>query len=183
MIPLYRFTIMHLDSRLDISSLSVIEHQGQQFVQFVGLVSRPFFINEQYFLIERALFSRSRIPLDYALQPMVIFLTFIFAWPAGQPSSRNARLAAKQIRIYLITYFYRICMGAPLILMLMLFDFPMQFIYMLWADLEKSLNATGEAHGYLLFWSDFLNGGGLIMLSLAISIVAIGLSSKNLSGK
>jgi hypothetical protein len=63
----------------------------------------------------------------------------------------------------------------------MLLDFPMQFIYMLWADLEKSLNATGDAHGYMLFWSDFVNGGGLIMLSLAISILAIGLSRKSLS--
>jgi hypothetical protein len=58
---------------------------------------------------------------------------------------------------------------------MMLLDFPLQFIYMLWAQLEKALNATGDAHGFLLYWSDFLNGGGLIMLSLAISVVAIGL--------
>jgi hypothetical protein len=65
----------------------------------------------------------------------------------------------------------------------MLLDFPMQFIYMLWANIEKSFNATGDAHGYLLFWSDFLNGGGLIMLSLAISMLAIGLSRYDSSRK
>jgi len=181
MMPLYRFTISQLDSRLEIASLSITQFQGQQFVQFEGIVNRPFFIGEQYFLNLNALLSGSRIPLDYALQPMVIFLTFIFAWPASQSARLTAHPPAKQTRTYFISYFYRICWGAPLILILMLLDFPMQFIYMLWADLEKSLNATGDAHGYLLFWSDFVNGGGLIMLSIAISILAIGLSRKNLS--
>jgi hypothetical protein len=181
MMPLYRFTITHLDSRLDIASLGIVEHQSQPFVQFDGIVSRPFFIGEQYFLNMSTLLSSSRIPLEYALQPLVIFLTFVFAWPTSESASRNSPAHAKQIRTYAVPYFYRICLGTPLILILMLLDFPLQFIYMLWANLENSLNATGDAHGYLLFWSDFLNGGGLIMLSIAISILAIGLSSKNLS--
>jgi len=178
MMPLYRFTITHLDSRIDIASLGIVEHQGQQFVQFEGIVSRPFFIGNQYFLNLNALLSGSRIPLDHALQPMVIFLTFIFAWPANKFMRLQTHLPAKQTLIYVTPYLNRIYWGAPLILILMLLDFPMQFIYMLWANLEKSLNATGDAHGYLLFWSDFLNGGGLIMLSIAISMLAIGLSRR-----
>jgi hypothetical protein len=183
MMPLYRFTITLLDSRIDIASLGIIQHQGQQFVQFEGLVNRPFFIGEQYFLNLTSLLSSSRIPLDHALQPLVIFLTLIFAWPANKSASPNAHSPVKQTRIYVVPYFYRICLGAPLILILMLLDFPMQFIYMLWANIEKSFNATGDAHGYLLFWSDFLNGGGLIMLSLAISMLAIGLSRYDSSRK
>jgi hypothetical protein len=169
--PLYRFTLHYLDSRIDIASLGIIEHQGQQFVKFEGLVSRPFFIGEQYFLNLDALLSSSRIPLDYALQPLVIFFTLVLAWPTSE--------SAKPYQ----AYFYRVSFGAPLILILMLLDFPLQFIYMLWAQLEKALNATGDAHGFLLYWSDFLNGGGLIMLSLAISVVAIGLSNKLMSRK
>ena len=171
MMPLYRFTLHHLDSRIDIALLGIIEHQGQQFVQFEGLVSRPFFINDQYFLNLEALLSSSWIPLDYALQPLVIFLTLILAWPASE--------SAKPYQ----AYFYRVSFGAPLILIMMLLDFPLQFIYMLWDNLEKALNARGDAHGLLLYWSDFLNGGGLIMLSLAISVVAIGLSNKVMSRK
>lgn len=171
MMPLYRFTLHHLDSRIDIASLGIIEHQGQRFVKFEGLVSRPFFINDQYFLNLDALLSSSRIPLDYALQPLVIFFTLILAWPASE--------SAKPYQ----AYFYRVSFGAPLILIMMLLDFPLQFIYMLWDNLEKALNATGDAHGLLLYWSDFLNGGGLIMLSLAISVVAIGFSNKVMSRK
>lgn len=171
LMPLYRFTIHHLDSRIDIASLSITQQHGQQFVQFEGLVSRPFFIGEQYFLIENAIYSSSRIPLDYALQPLVIFFTLTLAWPPVKP--------AKPYQ----TYFYRVSLGAPLILSLMLLDFPMQFIYMLWAHLEKAMQASGDAHGILLYWSDFLNGGGLIMLSLAISVVAIGLSNKIMARK
>lgn len=169
--PLYRFTLHHLDSRIDIASLGIIEHQGQQFVQFEGLVSHPFFIKEQYFLNLDALLSSSRIPLDYALQPLVIFFTLVLAWPTSE-----------SVKPYQ-AYFYRVSFGAPLILIMMLLDFPLQFIYMLWAQLEKALNATGDAHGFLLYWSDFLNGGGLIMLSLSISVVAIGLSNKLMSRK
>ncbi len=171
LMPLYRFTMLHLDSRIDIASLSITQLQGQQFVQFEGLVSRPFFIGEQYFVIENTLLSGSRIPLDFALQPLIIFFTLVLAWPVREPATPYQ------------TYCYRVSIGAPFILTLMLLDFPMQFIYMLWADLEKVLNATGDAHGLLLYWSDFLNGGGLIMLSLAISVVAIALSNKLLSKK
>ncbi|CEN56267.1 membrane protein of unknown function [Candidatus Methylopumilus turicensis] len=169
LLPLYHFTIHHVDSRIDISSLIITWFQGQQFVQFEGLVSHPFFIGEQYYFIENARLISSRIPLDYALQPVVIFFTLVLAWPAD--------VFKKQYQ----AYFYRISFGAPLILILMLLDFPMQFIYMLWANLEKALNVTGDAHGLLLYWSDFLNGGGLIMLSIAISVMAIGISSKWMS--
>ena len=56
-------------------------------------------------------------------------------------------------------------------------DSPMQFNYMLWDNVERTVQTTGKVEFYLRYWSDFLNGGGLIMLSLTISIMTIGISN------
>jgi hypothetical protein len=94
------------------------------------------------------------------LQPLVIFLTLVLAWPAQRKLDHAVRIG----------------IGLPLILVLMLFDSPMQFIYMLWDSMEKQLQTPGDGHTWLMYWSDFLNGGGLIALSLSISVLAIAMT-------
>jgi hypothetical protein len=53
---------------------------------------------------------------------------------------------------------------------------PMQLDYMVWEGIQKSLNCSEQ--GLLLYWSDFLNGGGLIALSLACGVIAVSLAGK-----
>jgi hypothetical protein len=42
--------------------------------------------------------------------------------------------------------------------------------------MEKQLQSPGDAHSWLLYWSDFLNGGGLMALSLSIGLFTIAIS-------
>ena len=160
MLPLYQWTITQFDSQIEIISLAIVQQHGQQFLQLNTILTQPFFIGMHYFVPQIAIPSSSRIPLDFVLQPLVIFLTLAIGWPAS--AYRDS--------------LFRLAIGAPLILILMLLDAPLQFNYMLWDSVEGLVQTMGKVEGYLRPWSDFLNGGGLIMLSLTISIMSIGLS-------
>jgi hypothetical protein len=157
MLPLLKFAITLFDSRITIHALGVINQHGAVVLACQSEVTRPFFIGAHLFLIDTPLLSGSTIPVDFVLQPLVIFLTLVLAWPAQRKLDHAVRIG----------------LGLPLILVLMLFDSPMQFIYMLWDSMEKQLQTPGDAHTWLMYWSDFLNGGGLIALSLSISVLAI----------
>ncbi len=161
MLPLYLWAISQFDSQIEIISLAIVQQHGQLFFQLDALLTKPFFIGMHYFVPQIAIPSSSRMPLDFVLQPFVIFLTLAIGWPA------------RSYRDYLL----RLVVGAPLILILMLLDSPMQFNYMLWDNVERTVQTTGKVEFYLRYWSDFLNGGGLIMLSLTISIMTIGISN------
>jgi len=161
MLPLYQCAITQFDSQIEIISLAIVQQHGQHFLQLDALLTKPFFIGMHYFVPQIAIPSSSRIPLDFVLQPVVIFLTLAMGWPA-----RSYR-----------DYVLRLVVGAPLILILMLLDSPLQFNYMLWDSVERIVQTTGKVERWLRNWSDFLNGGGLIMLSLTISIMTIGISN------
>jgi hypothetical protein len=160
MLPLLTFAITLFDSRITIHALGVINQHGAVVLACQSELTRPFFIGAHLFLIDTPIRSGSSIPVDFVLQPLVIFLTLVLAWPAQRK----------------LDHVVRIGLGLPIILGLMLLDSPMQFIYMLWDSMEKQLQTPGDAHTWLMYWSDFLNGGGLIALSLSISVLAIAIT-------
>jgi len=75
-------------------------------------------------------------------------------------------------------YIVRLALGTLLLLILMALDLPIQIIYQDWVNVEKILHTTGNAEGFLLFWSNFSNGGGLIALSLTIGMISIGIAKR-----
>lgn len=160
LLPLLKLAISLLDSRITIIALGIIEHHGAMLLQCQSLLTHPFFIGANYFMIDTPILSSSRIPIDFILQPLVIFLTLVLAWPAQSK----------------LEHVVRISLGFPLIVGLMLLDSPMQFIYMLWDSMEKQLQSPGDPQTWLKYWSDFLNGGGLMALSLSIGLFTIAIS-------
>ena len=167
MLPPYKFAITHLDSHIETIHISVIHQYNQKYLQFDCALSRQFFIGNHFFLLDHTIVNSSSVALDFVLQPIVIFLTLTLSWPA--------RLFRE--------YIFRISLGGPLIFAWMLLDFPMQSIYLLWNNVEKELGTSGNAQGLLLFWNDFLNGGGLMAISIGISIVTISITSSVLNPK
>ncbi len=161
MLPLLKLAITLLDSRITINALGIIKHHGVMLLECQSLLTHPFFIGANYFMIDTPILSSSRIPIDFVLQPLVIFLTLVLAWPAQSKFQHVVRIG----------------LGFPLIVGVMLLDSPMQFIYMLWDSLEKQLQSPGDAQTWLKYWSDFLNGGGLMALSLGIGLFAIAITN------
>jgi hypothetical protein len=157
LIPLYQWAINHLDSRLQTSFLGIVKQHGEQFFQQDIILSKPFFIGTEYFEPNSAIVDSATLPLGYVLQPMVMFLTITLAWPAAA----------------IAQYICRIVLGAPLILLVMLLDSPLQFNHMIWNGIQQNINPDTPAASIFLYWCDFLNGGGLIALSLTCGVIAV----------
>jgi len=58
-----------------------------------------------------------------------------------------------------------------------LIDIPTQFLKLIWENLNNQLNLNiSPSLLYFTYWSDFLNGGGLIALSIASGILVVGIT-------
>ena len=59
----------------------------------------------------------------------------------------------------------------------MLLDMPIQLLKIVWENLNRLLNLNiSQNLYYFTYWSDFLNGGGLVALSIAAGILIVGLT-------
>jgi hypothetical protein len=160
LIPLYQWEVSHLDNRFQTIFLGVIKQHGELFLQQDIILSKPFFIGTEYFEPNSPVYDSASLPLDYVLQPIVLFLTVILAWPTSAMAQ----------------YIYRMILGTPLIFLVLLLDSPLQFNHMICNGIQQNINPGSVALDTFAFWSDFLNGGGLIALSLACGAIAVSLA-------
>ena len=160
LIPLYTWMIKTLDYRLDQVMLNiVIEHQ-QAFLNLQTRLSQPFIVDTQTITLTVPIVSGGKMPLGYALIPVVVIFTMVIAWPAK----------------HRMTYLYRCLLAVPLMLIILLFDIPIQLLNMAWQGFNAllQLSPTGSLK-YMGYWSDFLNGGGLIAVSISVGLVVVGM--------
>ncbi len=94
-------------------------------------------------------------PLGHVLQPLIICLAILAAWPAGRP----------------MHYLLRTIFGIPLLALLPLLDVPL----VLAAELQASLLdlAAPGAFSPLIAWKDFLEGGGRLVLGGTAAAIAV----------
>jgi len=160
--PLYQLITTVLDSHIAVAHINIIQKYDQNFIQVDSALSRQFFIGEHFFLLESTAPSSFLVAVDLVLQPVIMLYTLLLAWPV---------LVYKE-------YIVRLALGTLLLLILMSLDLPLQVIYQHWVNVEKILHTTGNAEGFLLFWSNFSNGGGLIALTLTVGIISIGIAKR-----
>ena len=160
--PLYQLITTVLDSHIVVAHINIIQKYDQNFIQVDSVLSRQFFIGGHFFLLESTAPCSFLMAVDLVLQPVIMLYTLILAWP---------------VLVYR-EYIVRLALGTLLLLILMALDLPLQIIYQHWVNVEKILHTTGNAEGFLLFWSNFSNGGGLIALSLTIGMISIGIAKR-----
>ena len=160
--PLYQSITTVLDSHIAVAHINIIQKYDQNFIRVESLLSRQFFIGEHFFLLESTAPSSFLMAVDLVLQPVIMLYTLILAWP---------------VLVYQ-EYIVRLALGTLLLLILMALDLPIQIICQHWVNVEKILHTTGNAEGFLLFWSNFSNGGGLIALTLTVGMISIGMAKR-----
>jgi len=160
MIPMYQWAIKFLDYRFDATVLSISKIQGENFLKLDVMLSQPFWLGAQQIELNQPIYNSAGMPLGNVLQPLVIIITIISAWPLRQA----------------ITFIYRLLVSIPLILLIMMLDMPLQLINSSWQGFEKTLQLNIATTDWFGFCSDFLNGGGLMALSIACGLLAVGLA-------
>lgn len=163
LIPLYEWTFKQLDYRFDTVKFSIIKQHGEQFLLLQTTYSMPIHMGSEILTPKVPIPSGATMPLGNVLLPFIIVFTTACAWPITQYQSRA------------IVYTLRIFLALPICLMLMLIDMPTQLLKMVWENLNGLLNLNiSQNFYYFSYWSDFLNGGGLVALSFSAGILVVG---------
>ena len=157
-IPLYEWMIHQIDYRLDKILLYVAAFQGESFLQLDVELSQPFWVNFQQIAPTQPIYNSAGMAVANVLQPIVLVYTIILAWPAKR----------------FIIFIYRILCAMPVIVLLMLLDMPFQLVNSTWQGLEQTLKLNIATTNWFSYWSDFLNGGGLIALSITSGLLVVG---------
>ncbi|HAF01592.1 MAG TPA: hypothetical protein DCO68_10890 [Methylophilaceae bacterium] len=160
LIPMYQWAIQQFEYRFDHVLLAMQQVKGANYLLINVSLSHAFYANGELLEPVQAIYNTAGMPLGNVMHPLVMILTIVFAWPASQ----------------WIVYAYRTFLAMPFILIIMLLDMPIQLIYASWQGLDRTLNLSIANTSWYGFWSDFLNGGGLIALSIACGLVIISLT-------
>ncbi|MDX1914065.1 MAG: hypothetical protein SFU55_00655 [Methylophilus sp.] len=160
LIPMYQWTIQQFEYRFDHVLLTMQQVKGANYLLINVSLSHAFYANGELLEPVQAIYNTAGMPLGNVMHPLVLILTIVFAWPASR----------------WIVYAYRTLLAIPFILTIMLLDMPIQLIYASWQGLDRTLNLSIANASWYGYWSDFLNGGGLIALSIACGLVTISMT-------
>lgn len=160
--PLYQSITTLFDSQIEVTHIGIIQKHNQNFIRVDSILSSQFFIGEHFYFLESTVPCVFLVALDLVLQPAVILYTLILAYPVSTYKD----------------YIVRITFGSLVFIILLAADLPLQIIYQNWVSVEKILKTSGNADGFLSFWSNFSNGGGLVALSLTIGMISIGIANR-----
>jgi hypothetical protein len=156
-IPLYEWMIHQIDYRFDKTILYIVNYQDESYLQLDVLVSQPFWLGLQKIAPTTPFFNSTGMSVANVLQPIVLICIIILAWPVKR----------------LIVFIYRIACAIPVIMLLMLLDMPFQLVNSTWQGLEQSLKLNMATTKWFSYWSDFLNGGGLMALSITSGLLVV----------
>jgi len=165
LIPIYEWTIKQLDYRFDTMTFSIIKQHGEQFLLLQTTYSMPIHAGNETLVPNAPIPSGATMPLGNVLLPFILVFTTVFSWPITDHQSKATK------------YTLRVLLALPICLVLMLLDMPTQLLKIVWENLNRLLNLNiSQNLYYFTYWSDFLNGGGLVALSIAAGILIVGLT-------
>lgn len=168
-IPLYEWMVKQFDYRFDTVIFSIITQHREQFLLLQTTLSQSISVGTEIIKPNVPILSAVTMPLGNVLLPVVLVFTTVLAWPI--------KLSHHDYAFVMRTYIIRTLLAATLCLFIMLLDMPTQLLKMTWETLNQFLNLSISSDlPYFTYWSDFLNGGGLIALSIAAGILVIGLT-------
>jgi hypothetical protein len=165
LIPFYEWMVKTLDYRFGSVIFSITKQHGEQFLLLQTTYAMPIHLGTQTIVPNFPIPNAASLPLGNVLLPFILMFTTILAWP----NTHDKPIA----HLYLV----RILIAIPICLMIMMIDVPAQLIKLVWEHLNQLLNLNiSQSLHYFTYWSDFLNGGGLIALSIASGILVVGIT-------
>ena len=155
--PLYEWMIHHIDNRFNKTMLYIASFQGESYLQLELEISQPFWLGLQRIVPTQPIYYSTGMAIANVLQPVVLVYTILLSWPVKRK----------------VIFVYRILCAIPVTVFLMLCDMPFQLVNSSWQGLEQVYKLNIATTDWFAYWSDFLNGGGLMALSIASGLFVV----------
>jgi len=170
LIPLYEWMVKQFEYRLSTVEFSILKQHGEQFLVLQTTLSRPIFTGTNMIVPNAPIPSVASMPLGHVMFPVIVIFTTVLAWPVPKRDSK------------MYIFIMRILLALPICVLVMLADVPMQMLKHIWESLNTTLGLNISSDlPYFASWSDFLNGGGLIAISITAAILILGVIQHLLS--
>ena len=155
LMPAFREWLGWIDDTYRTLDLSVTDVDGEFVVQRVATLARPHAIGERVVYPEADARLVSRAAAGLVLQPLVLAVGLLVAWPWRSAAELAIRFAV----------------ATPLTLMVVLLDVPMLLYGSLWYQ-EISMLDPGR-FSPVAYWADIMNAGGRFVLTVVATALAI----------
>lgn len=157
LIPLLHWEITHLEDNFNILFFGITNTQGASNIELNVVFNHDIVINQASQAVTSNFFGSAGLLTQNVLHPLMIISIAILAWPAGR----------------WMTYGLRTCVGLPLVVIVMMVDSPIQLLASILTTFSKQIDSPWVNPTSMIYWSDFLNGGGLFAISLVCSLIAV----------
>ena len=154
MLPALSWVIEAVDDRLRVDHAAIVNRSADTVIQLKVTPIRMLFIGDRILMPEANLHFDPSTLLGSVLQPVILLLAIILAWPVAHLRAFPARLS----------------LAMPMMVFLLVVNVPLGFVGVT-QDFREYLPAAPVTP--LVYWNDFLQTGGPLALAIAAGILVV----------
>jgi len=154
MLPAIAWVIEAVDDRLRVEHIGIADRKADSFIELKVTPIRMLILGNRMLMPDTKLIFEPRTLVGSVLQPVILLLSIILAWP-------SARLLALSVRLLL---------SVPMIAFLLVTNVPLGFVGVM-LDFRQSYPDIPVA--LLVYWNDFLQSEGSLVLAIATGILIV----------
>lgn len=154
MLPALTWVIEAVDDRLRVDHAIIVSRSADTVIQLQVTPIRMLFLGDRMLMPDAKLHFAPTTLLGSALQPVILLLAIILAWPAARRRAFPARLF----------------LAVPMMALLLVVNVPLGFVGVM-QDFREYLPAAPVSP--LVYWNDFLQTGGPLALAIAAGILVV----------
>jgi hypothetical protein len=158
LLPVFRWELGLLDDHYRILSLGLTSQGADSVVRLDVTLARPVIVDARVILPDPRGIATVTTLAGHVLQPAILMLAVLAAWPVRQPHEYPARVAG----------------GAAMLALLLLVDVPFVLLAEIWSMFVDT-RMPGR-FSPLVAWSAFLQSGGRLALALALATLAVAIA-------
>jgi len=159
MLPALIWVIEAVDDRLRVDHAFIVDRSADTVIQLKVTPIRMLFLGDRMLMPDAQLHFDPTTLLGSVLQPVILMLAIILAWPAVRLQVLPARLL----------------FALPMMVFLLVVNVPLGFVGVM-QDFREYLPAAPVTP--LVYWNDFLQTGGPLALAIAAGILVVSLADR-----
>jgi hypothetical protein len=159
MLPALTWVIEAVDDRLRVDHVVIVNRAADTVIQLQVTPIRMLFLGDRMLMPENKLHFDPSTLLGSVLQPVILLLAIILAWPAGHLRALPARLL----------------LAIPMMVVLLVVNVPLGFVGVM-QDFREIIPAAAVTP--LVYWNDFLQTGGPLALAIAAGILVVSIADR-----
>lgn len=154
MLPALSWVIEAVDDRLRVDHAFIANRSADTVIQLKVTPIRMLFLGDRMLMPEAKLHFDPTTLIGSVLQPVILLLAIILAWPVTHLWALPARLLV----------------AVPMVVLLLVVNVPLGFVGVM-QDFREYLPAAPVTP--MVYWNDFLQTGGPLALAIAAGILVV----------